>query len=40
MSMEIWAQIKDLDWSLMSVSVGFNWIPKPADYKNIPLLNQ
>ncbi len=26
MSMEIWAQIKDLDWSLVSVSgVGFNW---------------
>jgi acetolactate synthase-1/2/3 large subunit len=26
MSMEIWAHIKDLDWSLVSVSgVGFNW---------------
>src|SRR5438034_9976224 len=26
MSMEIWAQIKDLDWSLVSSSgVGFNW---------------
>src|SRR5262247_1191409 len=26
MSMEIWAQIKDLDWLLVSVSgVGFNW---------------